>query len=170
MNIFRRIEERVSIFDAAKRVGLDWEDWGRPQQVNCPLHDDRTPSARVYGALEGGYCWTCQRSFGPVALVAAREQVSFPRAAHLLGEWFGIDLTPSLEEEEARRLIDAWEDPKLIGDPNDDRRMAAMLLRPVGMPWGAAEVLLNAYEVLDHTDIEPREWMRWTSTLPTPPI
>lgn len=164
-NIFEKAD-RADIQFIAEKLGLNWgTGWDRPFQVLCPLHDERNPSARIYPDTNSGYCWTCQKAFGSVSLVAAQEQVSFTRAAHLVGEWASIDLRPTLEEAEAERLTALWEDPPAIGDPNNLRRTAAMLVRPVGLPWEVAELLMGAYEVLDHTTIEPRTWVAQVGTL-----
>jgi hypothetical protein len=163
-NVFQKADQ-APMYAVAARLKVDIPNVDYPVQIVCPLHDDHAPSARFYPDSNSCFCWTCNRAFGPVALVAGREQVSFTRAAHLIGEWFGIDLSPSLEEAEAERLIAAWEDPPALGDPNDRRRAAAMILRPVGMPWPLAETLMNAYEVLDLTLIDPMEWVRWAQGL-----
>lgn len=159
------VDEAVSIYDVAKRYGLGWVDTGRPQQILCPLHNDTTPSARIY-MTNSGYCFTCQRAFGPTAIVASQEGVSWSQATRMLAGWYSVDLSVDPDEEEARRLIglaSGRATPMTEDELQDLRRAAAMTARCVELAWDEAARRLRAYEVLDLTDIDPQEWQRKAS-------
>lgn len=47
------------------------------QQIHCPVHKDRTPSARVYADGNTVYCFTCAQRWDVIGLVKAKEQCDF---------------------------------------------------------------------------------------------
>lgn len=47
------------------------------QQIPCPVHKDRTPSARVYAETNKLYCFTCSKLWDVIALVRAKENCDF---------------------------------------------------------------------------------------------
>lgn len=168
--LIERVDAEVSIYDVAARYGLGWQDIGRDQQVHCPMHADDNPSARLYVKSNSGYCWTCQRAFGPSRLAAEREGVTVPRAAEMLADLFGVDPTVPADFEEARRLAALWSSQRGArpGDPRETRRAASMALRAAGRPWAESERLLRHYEALDLTDIDPRAWLEAAPAMLSP--
>lgn len=165
-----RADSQVSIFDVARRYNLPWaEDTGRPRQIRCPMHADSTPSARVYPATNSLYCWTCQRSAGPVGLVVAIEGCGYNDAAEMLAAWYGFDLAGDPDEAAFWALVGSYERGEdHRADPGDLARAAAMAARAVGHSWEEARRLLAAYEVLDCCAVHPREWLEWVSPLASP--
>ncbi len=47
------------------------------QQIRCPVHKDRTPSARVYADNNKVYCFTCAKLWDVIELVRSKEGVDF---------------------------------------------------------------------------------------------
>lgn len=47
------------------------------QQIRCPIHKDRTPSARVYADHNKLYCFTCAKLWDVIELVRAKEGTDF---------------------------------------------------------------------------------------------
>lgn len=47
------------------------------QQILCPVHKDRTPSARVYADGNRVYCFTCAKQWDVIALVRDKEGLDF---------------------------------------------------------------------------------------------
>lgn len=159
MSIVRTVDEAVSIFTVARHYGLPWgEDIGRAQQVHCPMHADSTPSARVYSASDGGYCWTCQAFFGPCRLAAEMEGIGIMAAARLLANRYAVDLTPDVDLDEFRRLADTWEEGGTTNTP-EARRAAALAVRAADQPWDACGPLLALYDVLDAGQLDPMDWL-----------
>ncbi len=76
----------ISIYDVLRHYGVETPD--ETVSIPCPVHKDSRPSARVYRDTNSVYCWTCQRSWTPVQLIAAKEQVSPPDAQALADQWF----------------------------------------------------------------------------------
>lgn len=85
----------VSIFDMLRELngGHDLHGDGT-QQIRCPIHADRTPSARIY-APEGDkpgkiWCFTCARNFDAIDLVQAKFGYPYPMAVEWLEARFGV--------------------------------------------------------------------------------
>lgn len=165
------VDEAVDLLDVARRYKLPWANGDgrdRPRQIHCPMHADETPSARFYPATNSLYCWTCQKSAGPTGLVVALEGCSWRAAAEQLASWYNVDLTPDPDEEEARRLIGLASGRPV--PPTDEeraelRRYASMARRAVGLDWEAVVPLLEHYELLDLTDVEPELWLGASPTV-----
>jgi DNA primase len=167
------VDEQVNIYDVARRYKLDWgeREIGKNIQILCPMHSESNPSCRIYANTNSGYCWTCQKSFGPTGLVVALEGCSWGEATRLLAQWYQVDLTPDPDEEEAHRLIQlaSTERPVEQATLDEQRRYAAMARRCVGLSWAEAERLIELYELLDLTDIPASEWI-WASPNVSPAL
>lgn len=158
----RRVDEAVDIYDVADRYGLGWgENTGKASQVHCPMHNDSTPSARVYPDSNSGYCWTCQKSFGPIALTASQEGIGWSAAAEMLARRHGVDITPGSDLGEFHRLLNIWEDgaPVTPEQLADLRRVVSMQYRATELTWPQTQALITAYDVLDGTTIAPTDWL-----------
>ena len=108
-----------------------------------------------------GYCFTCQRTIDPVALVAAMEGVTLAQASDLLCAEYGISNEPDPDEQAVRNLL-AKVDRGPAPSPQDianTRRAAAMARRALACPPDQLQALLQEYDVLDLTDIDPQEWL-----------
>lgn len=163
------VDAEVDILAVARRYQLGWRERGgdRPFQIHCPMHADSTPSARCYPRSNSLFCWTCQRSIGPVGLVSTLEGVSFRHAVDMLSSWYGVNIEPDLDEEEARRLIGLAEGRRpaqTIEERAELRRVAGLVVRAADVPWVGAEQLLVAYELLDLTDVDPQDWLDVATT------
>lgn len=159
MSIIAIVDEQVDIYTVAASYGLDWaEATGKASQVHCPMHNDSTPSARVYPDSNSGYCWTCQMAFGPSRLVASVEEVGITRAAHMLAARFAVDITPDADLSEFKRMAEGWE----AGRPSDTpeaRRAAGLAVRAPGKTWAEVETLLPLWDALDAGSIKPGDWL-----------
>lgn len=79
----------VSIFDVLEYYGVGLA--GRvTQQICCPVHQDRSPSARVYADGNKVYCFKCAKLWDVIALVQAREKCSAERALELIEGRFNV--------------------------------------------------------------------------------
>lgn len=167
MSIVRIVDDRLDIFAIAERYGYGWGgSIGRPQQVHCPLHNDSTPSARVYPDSNSGYCWTCQESFGPTRLAAEAEGIHIYAAARLLAQVYSIDLTPDADLSEFRALAARWEQGPDADTP-EARRAAGLAVRAVSLSWEDTQRLLPLWDALDAGAIKPTDWLEIVrSTLP----
>ncbi len=47
------------------------------QQIRCPVHQDRSPSARVYADNNKVYCFTCAKLWDVIELVRSKESTDF---------------------------------------------------------------------------------------------
>ena len=68
-------------------------DGSSPRQMRCLVHGaDLNPSARYYPGSDGGsvYCWTCHKSWTPVALYAEVNGISISAAERDLAKMFGL--------------------------------------------------------------------------------
>ena len=80
----------ISIIQALRSIGVSVEDNVNPFQIHCPFHgSDQTPSARVYPADNSLYCFTCKRSYNPIAVIAASNGIEYREAARLVAETYG---------------------------------------------------------------------------------
>lgn len=159
MSIVRTVDEAVSIFTVAAHYGLPWgTDTGRNQQVHCPMHDDKTPSSRVYSHSNSGYCWTCQAAYGPSKLAAVMEGTSVTRAAHILARRYAVDTQPDADLDEFRALADRWERGPDTNTP-EARRAASLAMRAVGLDWSTAQALLPLYDALDAHQLTPEDFL-----------
>lgn len=164
------VDEAVDMLDVARRYKLAWSEGDgrdRPRQIHCPMHADTTPSARYYPDTNSLYCWTCQKSAGPTGLVVALEGCNWHAAAEMLAAWYNVDLTPDPDQAEAERLIAlarGHRAPPTAAELASVRRYASMAQRAVGLDWDAVAPLLEHYEQLDLTDVEPQAWVRASPT------
>lgn len=167
MSIVRTVDDAVDIFRVAAAYKLSWgEDTGRPQQVPCPMHNDSTPSARIYPDSNSGYCWTCQAPFGPCRLVAELEEVHIVRAAHMLADRYAVDLTPDADLAEFQRLAGSWAAGP-DGNTPEARRAAGLAVRGPGKSWGEVCALLPLWDALDAGAIKPTDWLDVLRSMPS---
>lgn len=78
------------------------------QQIRCPVHKDRTPSARVYADNNKVYCFTCAKLWDVIELVRSRENTDFVGALGWLETQFLVppasaNLTQVLKGQIRRR-------------------------------------------------------------------
>ena len=96
------IHERVSIFAVFERMGVDVTP--ETQQMRCPFHPDRTPSARVYADQNTLYCFTCQKGWDVIGCVTDHFRLPFLDALAWLEAEFALgDTLPSLSGRSASR-------------------------------------------------------------------
>jgi DNA primase len=98
--LFQTIKEAVGCKDVVARF---YKEPNRAGKVNCPFHNDKTPSLQVYD--DGFVCFGCGASGDLIAFVAMLEGVKQYEAARLIGSAFGlpIDRPPSPQEQQRHR-------------------------------------------------------------------
>lgn len=79
------------------------------QQIRCPVHKDRTPSARVYADNNKVYCFTCAKLWDVIELVRSKEQSDFAGALDWLETQYLVppasaNLTQVLRGQLRRRI------------------------------------------------------------------
>lgn len=125
----QQLRSKLTIFQVLERLGVELSRGASTQQIPCPFHDDRRPSARLYSDTNRLYCFTCARTWDQISSVVSRRDLSYPEAVRWLEEQFQISysvddltsvmrakLTPpskppvnlvALFQEVEKRLIDA---------------------------------------------------------------
>lgn len=78
------VKAHVPILEVLRVLGVRLSGEGT-QQIRCPFHEDRSPSARVYVAdgEDHVHCFTCAKSWDSTALIA--QKLGLPLEAAL--EW-----------------------------------------------------------------------------------
>lgn len=82
------IRQHVTIFELFEKMGVDVTP--ETQQMRCPFHADRNPSARVYAEQNKIYCFTCQKSWDVIEAAIDHYHLSFPDAVVWLEQEFGV--------------------------------------------------------------------------------
>lgn len=84
-----KIKELVSIEDAALRYGLEPN---RKGYISCPLHEESTPSLKLYPDTNSFYCFGCGAGGDVLALVRGLFGLNYGQAVVRLASDFGIVL------------------------------------------------------------------------------
>jgi len=66
----------VTVFQVLTEYGIRYSN-NVTQQIHCPVHKDRTPSARVYAETNKVYCFTCSKLWDVIAIVQAKQSCDF---------------------------------------------------------------------------------------------
>ncbi len=48
-------------------------------KINCPFHDDKTPSCQINSGSQNIYCYSCNQSWGVFDLIAKQNNLDIPR-------------------------------------------------------------------------------------------
>ena len=84
MNIFEKVRESVTMKQVAELYGIDT----RRGMINCPFHNDKTPSMKLYD--NHFYCFGCGAHGDAVSFAAQITGLSQYEAAKQLCSAFGI--------------------------------------------------------------------------------
>ena len=84
MNIFEKVRESVTMKQVAELYGIDT----RRGMINCPFHNDKTPSMKLY--YDHFYCFGCGAHGDAVSFAARITGLSQYEAAKQLCSAFGI--------------------------------------------------------------------------------
>jgi DNA primase len=95
---FRRdaIKRTVTIWEALELVHVALPEGNQTQQVSCPFHTDRHPSARVYE--DHLFCFTCGKSWDAIDLVQQTYGLTYLAAVEWLESEFQVipaDMDPT---------------------------------------------------------------------------
>lgn len=88
------VVSHITIFDVLEYYGVELVGH-TTQQVRCPVHADRSPSARAYGDGNKIYCFKCAKLWDVISLVQAKEHLPYEQALALLESRFTV---PSASE------------------------------------------------------------------------
>lgn len=80
-----------TITDALQEIGIEVDSRGQ-QQIRCPFHKggaEAEPSARVYTGTNSFFCFTCKRSYNPIATLAFHYDLSYAAALIMVKERYG---------------------------------------------------------------------------------
>ena len=84
MNIFEKVRESVTMKQIVELYGIDT----RRDMINCPFHNDKTPSMKLYD--DHYYCFGCGAHGDAVSFAARITGLSQYEAAKQLCSAFGI--------------------------------------------------------------------------------
>lgn len=85
------IKSIVTMPDLAARYGVTV----RHGMCCCPFHGERHPSMKIY--QDGYHCFACDAHGDVISWVMQFDGVGFSAACERLCEWYGIDVTPTVE-------------------------------------------------------------------------
>lgn len=116
---FESIKAAVNIDDLMKNYGIQTNRQG---VACCPLHNEKTPSFKVYPKTNSFYCFGCGAGGDVIKFVELMEHVSASDAAKIIDGNFGLGICggkPSFEaiktqirrkrEREALKKYELWE-------------------------------------------------------------
>lgn len=115
------VKEAYSTYDCLTENGVELIDGGTNLQISCPFHNDKTPSARYYGADSDPHfhCWTCKLHLDSLNLYMKFKDLEFKDALSQLERRFGISVPqrpdPPQLDELNKEAPDGWGDvPRLL--------------------------------------------------------
>lgn len=95
---FKSIKAAVNIGDLVKNYGIETNRQG---VACCPLHNEKTPSFKVYPKTNSFYCFGCGAGGDVIKFVELMEHVSASDAAKILAANFGLNLCSGKISDEA---------------------------------------------------------------------
>lgn len=103
-----QIRKYVTIFEVLRTMGHEYEE--ATQQIKCPFHEDRSPSARVYADQNKVYCFTEQKSWDVIDAAQEILKGSLPDALTWLEQEFSVPgvtktLQGTIRTQLATRLV-----------------------------------------------------------------
>lgn len=122
-----RILANVRVPEILDLLAYPWELAGdRTQQIRCPIHDDRSPSARYYHDQQKVHCFTCGKSWDVIGLVAAKRGLSREMAVRVIDEEFPTAATAETITQRIRAQLREPTGPQ-FGElfENTERRLIA---------------------------------------------
>lgn len=101
MSKFNMIMEKITFDDILAKYGLDknYHDF-----ICCPIHQEQTPSCKIYPETKSFHCFGCDASGDLIKFVALVEQVDNNRAANIICNWFNLD-TKNADDYKPRQII-----------------------------------------------------------------
>lgn len=139
-NVFQAVKDRVSAREAAERYGITLNRAGFAQ---CPFHDEKTPSMKLYSGNSGFHCFGCGAGGSVIDFTAQLFGLDAIGAVRRLNEDFSlglpIDRQPTEEDRRearhraeiaaTRRAFDQWR-RETINRLNACFRVAHLLDKP----------------------------------------
>ena len=148
MEIAEKVKASVSTRDVLESYGIEVNRQGF---CRCPLHDERTPSLKVYPNGKGWYCFGCHKGGDVISLVMQLEQLPFPAAVQTIDSRFGLGLIgaePSKRDSEAAKRARERKEHR-----REYQRREAEFAACVGRPERR-----DRLEYLDNWLSEHRDW------------
>lgn len=98
-DLFRKVKEAVSMQQVAEYYGLQLNRKGLCQ---CPFHQDKNPSLKIYPDGKGFYCFTCGTGGDQIKFAALYSDTGNYEAAKMLADAFHIPLSEPVTYREKR--------------------------------------------------------------------
>lgn len=89
MDFATEIKQRVTMFDVAERYGFDVH---KKHFINCPFHNEKTPSMKLYEGTKGCYCFGCGFSADVISFTQKYFNLDFKDTLAKLNDDFGLCL------------------------------------------------------------------------------
>lgn len=96
-NVTKLIKDRVSIQQIVDRYGYEPN---RAGFINCPFHNEKTPSLRVYKESNSFYCFGCNTGGDIIGFVMHLFHIDFGEALVRLDNDFNLNLTNKMSSRE----------------------------------------------------------------------
>lgn len=103
-----------------RTFGIDLSGDGT-QQIRCPVHEDRSPSARFYAEEQRVYCFTCGKGWNPLTLAMARLNFDRSTAKQWLVRTFGV-----IEQSTAEQVRGTLQSKRNVTSAQLDARLNAL--------------------------------------------
>ena len=106
-----QIKQAANIVDVVSRY-VPLNKMGNEYMGLCPFHEEDTPSFAVYPDTQSFYCFGCQAGRGEgndvFSFLQKLENISFPEAAKMLADQYGITI-PTMNSPEYSRLAQQYD-------------------------------------------------------------
>lgn len=106
MNKADLIKQRLTIDRLVERLGIEPD---RSGYIQCPAHQDKHPSLKIYGGSnKGWFCYSCNAGGSVIDFYMHYMRVDFKNAVSALGSLCGLDGELSTREKiELKRMAQA---------------------------------------------------------------
>ena len=82
------IQEKLERIDIVKLLSRYLIIENTKRNIKCPLHDDKSPSFKIYSNTNSWFCFGCQKGGKPVNFVMAMEGLTYKEAVKRLLNMF----------------------------------------------------------------------------------
>lgn len=96
------IKDKISITDILKHYNIEIKRGGF---ISCPLHLDKTPSAKVYLNQNKIKCFSCGENLDVISIVEKMQNTDFKGATSYLDNQFGLELNKPLTDKQKKEWV-----------------------------------------------------------------
>ena len=115
-NQLKQLKHDISLFRLIQSQGYDIKSEGKDYVMNCPFHDDKTPSLKISTVKNLFNCFGCDASGTVIDWVMKTQGVSFRHACEVLMNDAGMDLDNKTIKKSTVLKLD---NPLSLGVDND---------------------------------------------------